>query len=256
MPTGKIKHEIKDGIAYITITNPQKMNAMDEESSSELFSILQSVDENNEVKVIILTGEGDRAFMCGQDINGFQVPNLQAGKKLGRVVVGLLGSLESLSKPIIAAVNGLALGGGTEILLSCDIVVASEKARFGLPESGIGVVPIWGVIRLAGIVGRHKAKELMMTGEIFPAKEALEIGLVNRIVPQDKLMETAEEIARKIITKAPLAIQLIKSLVNKELLPEGVAFATNANLITIRSEDLKEGVKAFQNKRKPEFRGE
>jgi enoyl-CoA hydratase len=256
MATGKINYRIQDGIGYITINNPQKMNALDEESSSELFSTLQSADDNPEVKVVILTGEGDRAFMCGQDINGFQLPDLQTGKKLTRTILGLLGSLESMSKPIIAAVNGLALGGGTEILMSCDMVVASENARFGLPESGIGVVPIWGVIRLAGIVGRHKAKELMMTGDIFPAKEALEIGLVNRVVPYDKLMETAEAIARKIITKAPIAIQLIKSAVNKELLPEGEAFTINANYLTFKSVDLKEGVNAFQNKRKPVFRGE
>jgi enoyl-CoA hydratase len=256
MTTGKIRYEIRDGIAYVTINNPQKMNAMDEESTSELHSTLWSIDNQKEVKAIILTGEGNRAFMCGQDINGFQVPDLQSGKRLGRTVVGLLGSLEALSKPVIAAVNGLALGGGTEILLSCDIVVASENARFGLPESGIGVVPIWGIIRLAGVIGRNKAKELMMTGEILSAKEALEIGLVNRVVPHDKLMETAETIAHKIGTKAPLAIQLIKSSVNQELLPAGVAFATNANIVTIRSEDLKEGVNAFQNKRKPQFRGE
>jgi enoyl-CoA hydratase len=251
----KVIYEVRDGIGYITINNPQKMNSMDEESSEELLSTLQSAEENDAVKVIILTGEGDRAFMCGQDISGFQIPDLQAGNKLGRKILFLLGSIESLRKPVIAAVNGLALGGGTELTLSCDIVVASENARFGLPESGVGVIPIWGIIRLAGVVGRHKAKELMMTGEIISAKEALAIGLANRVVPHDKLMETAEEIARKIISKAPLSIQLIKSSVNRELLPDGEAVAIDANLIAIRSEDLKEGVDAFLNKRKPLFRG-
>jgi enoyl-CoA hydratase len=255
MVEGKVKYKVQDGISYIVINNPQKMNSLDKEATDELFSILKSTEDNNEVKVLILSGEGDRAFMCGQDISTFRLSNIRDGKKLIHTVLRLLSSLESLSKPIIAAVNGLALGGGTEILLSCDIVVASENARFGLPESGIGVVPLWGIIRLANVVGRLKAKELMMTGDIISAKEALEIGLVNKVVPHDKLMEASEECARKIMTKAPLAIELIKSSVNRELLPEGEAYTSNANIFTFQTEDLKEGVDAFRNKRKPRFRG-
>ena len=251
----KVIYKVKDGIGYITINNPQKMNSMDKDSTEKLFSILKSAEDNDEIKVLILTGEGDRAFMCGQDISTFRLSDIRDGKKLIRTVLRLLSSLESLNKPVIAAVNGLALGGGTEILLSCDIVVASENARFGLPESGIGVVPLWGIIRLANVVGRHKAKELMMTGDIISAKEAMEIGLVNKVVPHDKLMEATEELARKIMSKAPLAIELIKSSVNRELLPEGDAFTSNANIFTFQTDDLKEGVEAFHKKRKPIFRG-
>jgi len=251
----KVKYRVKDGIGYIVINNPQKMNSMDKESSDKLFSILKSAEDDDQVQVLILTGEGDRAFMCGQDISTFRLSNIRDGKKLIRTVLRLLSSLESLSKPVIAAVNGLALGGGTEILLSCDMVVASENARFGFPESGIGVVPLWGIIRLANVVGRHKAKELMMTGDIISTKEAMEIGLVNKVVPHDKLMGVVEELARKIMSKAPLAIELIKSSVNKELLPEGDAFTSNANIFTFQTEDLKEGVEAFRSKRRPVFRG-
>jgi enoyl-CoA hydratase len=160
-----------------------------------------------------------------------------------------------LSKPIIAAVNGLALGGGTEILLACDIVVASEKARFGLPESGVGVAPLWGIIRLANVVGSHKAKELMMTGDMISAEEALRIGLVNKVVPHEKVLKVAEEIAGKILLKAPLAIDLIKSSINRGFLSEGASFTINSNKFFFQTEDLKEGVNAFLKKRKPIFHG-
>jgi len=255
MAGGKIKYKVRDGIGYIIINNPEKMNSMDKDATEELFSVLESIEEDDDVKVVILTGEGDRAFICGQDINTFRLSNLRDGKRLLRAVLKLLTGLESLSKPVIAAVNGLALGGGTEILLACDIVVASENASFGLPESGIGVTPLWGIIRLANVVGRHKAKELMMTNDIISAKEALEIRLVNKVVPHNKLLEVAEEIAHKIMTKAPLAIELIKSAVNRELLPEGDAFTSNANILMFKTEDLKEGIDAFLKKRKPIFRG-
>jgi enoyl-CoA hydratase len=251
----KVKYEVKEGIAYITINNPQKMNILDLDVYDGLISAFESIENDDQVRVAILTGEGDKAFICGQDISTFKISNLRDAKKLLRLVVKLMNGLESLCKPVIAAVNGLALGGGTEVTLACDMVVASEKARFGLPESGIGVVPLWGVIRLANAVGRNKAKELMMTGDIISAKEAMEIGLVNKVVPHEALMEVAEEMARKIISKAPLAIELIKSIGNRMILSEGTAFSFNSNLLFFQTEDLKEGIDAFFHKRKPIFRG-
>jgi enoyl-CoA hydratase len=164
--------------------------------------------------------------------------------------------MEAMNKPLIAAVNGLALGGGTEITLACDMTVASEKAKFGLPETGIGVVPLWGVIRLANAVGRSKAKELMMTGDIISAEEALRIGLVNKVAPHDRVLAVAEEMARKIITKAPLAVELAKVTVNRDILPEGYAYTFNTNMLFFQTKDLKEGLDAFFNKRKPTFRGD
>jgi enoyl-CoA hydratase len=251
----KVKYKVQDRVAYVTVSNPQKMNVLDFDVYDGLISSLKSVEEDDRVRVAILTGDGDKAFICGQDISTFKISNLQDAKKILRLVVRLMNGLESLSKPVIAAVNGLALGGGTEITLACDMVVASENARFGLPESGIGVTPMWGVIRLANVVGKIKAKELMMTGDIISAKEALEIGLINKVVPHGALMGAAEEMAQKIITKAPLAIEVIKSIVNREILSEGTGFSFNANLLFFQTEDLKEGIDAFFNKRKPIFRG-
>lgn len=255
MTTEKVKYKVQDGIAYVTVNNPQKMNILDFDVYDGLLSSFESIEEDDQVRVAILTAKGDKAFICGQDISTFNIKTIRDGKRLLRLVTKLFTRLESMNKPVIAAVNGLALGGGTEIILACDMVVASEKARFGLPESGVGVVPIWGVIRLANAVGRSKAKELMMTGDIISAKEAMEIGLVNKVVLQENLIEAAEEMARKIITKAPLAIELIKAMGNRDILSEGLPFSFNANLLFFQTEDLKEGVDAFFNKRKPVFRG-
>jgi enoyl-CoA hydratase len=251
----KLKYREHDGIAYITINNPQKMNILDMDVYNGLFSAFKWIEEDDRVKVVILTGEGDKAFICGQDINTFQVSNLREAKKFLRFCLKMFTELEELSKPVIAAVNGMALGGGTEVLLSCDIIVASDKARFGLPESGIGVAPLWGIIRLANVVGNHKAKELMMTGDIISAEEALKIGLINQVVPHEKVLQVAEEIARKIMTKAPLAIDLIKSSINRGVLTEGASLTLSANKLFFRTEDMKEGVEAFLKKRKPIFRG-
>ena len=255
MTEQKVRYAEKNGIAYVTINNPKKMNCLDFDVYDGLFSAFKAIQDNDEVKVAILTGEGDKAFVCGQDINTFKMYPPPEAKRFLRKVLKMFLDLESLSKPVIAAVNGLALGGGTEIVLACDIVVASEHARFGLPEAGIGVVPIWGVIRLVNAVGRYKAKELMMTGDIISAEEANKIGLVNKVVPQEKVLETAEEMARKIMTKAPLAIDLIKSSINRDMLPEGAAFTTQGNMYFFQTEDLKEGVDAFLHKRKPRFHG-
>jgi len=251
----KITIEERDGIAYLTINNPEKMNILDLEVYEELFAAFEYIEGEDEIRVVILSGKGDRAFICGQDISTFKISNPRESKKFLRMVLKMFTDLESLSKPVIAAVNGLALGGGTEILLACDMVVASEKARFGLPESGIGVTPLWGIIRLADQVGRQKAKELMMTGDVISADEALTIGLVNKVVPHESLPDAAEEMARKILTKAPLAIDLIKASINRGVLAEGLAFSENASALFFETKDLKEGMDAFYNKRSPVFRG-
>ena len=256
MTTEKVKYRVQEGIAYVTVNNPKKMNILDLEVYDGLLASFDAVEEDDQVRVVILTAEGDKAFVCGQDISTFNIKTVKDGKRLLRLVTKLFSRLESMNKPVIAAVNGLALGGGTEITLACDMTVASEKARFGLPETGIGVVPIWGLIRLANAVGRSKAKELMMTGDIISAEEAMKIGLVNKVAPHDKVVEMAEEMARKIIAKAPLAIELVKVAGNRDLLPEGLPFTFNTNLLFFETEDLKEGLQAFFGKRKPVFKGD
>jgi len=251
----KVQYKVEEGIAYIRINNPNKMNILDYDTYEGLFFAFRTIEDDGDVKVAILTGEGDTAFICGQDISTFQLSTPKDARRLLRMVLKMFTDLESLSKPVIAAVNGLALGGGTEICLACDMVVASENASFGLPESGIGVTPLWGVIRLAEVVGRLKAKELIMTGDIICADEALKIGLVNKVVPQGKAVVAAEEMARKIMSKAPLAIELTKSSINRDTLPEGAALTIHGNKYFFLTQDLKEGVDAFLNKRKPAFRG-
>ena len=203
MATEKIKYSVQDGIAYVIVNNPSKMNILDFDVYRGLIESFDAIEEDDQVKVAILSAEGDKAFICGQDIATFDIKTMKDGKKFLRFCTKLFVRMEAMNKPLIAAVNGLALGGGTEITLACDMTVASEKAKFGLPETGIGVVPLWGVIRLANAVGRSKAKELMMTGDIISAEEALRIGLVNKVAPHDRVLEVAEEMARKIITKAP-----------------------------------------------------
>jgi enoyl-CoA hydratase len=255
MSEEKVIYEVRDGIGYIIINNQEKMNSMSIESTERLSKILDLIEDDEKVKAVIITGKGEKAFMSGQDINNFQLPSLQNGKKMIRTILQMLSHLEKLNKPVIAAVNGLALGGGTEILLACDIVIASEKARFGLPEAGVGVAPIWGIIRLATAVGRNKAKELMMTGDIISAEEAKKIGLVSKVVAPDELLSAAEETARKIMSKAPLAIQLIKHSVDRKLFTEGETLASQTGVLMFKTEDFKEGVNAFQEKRKPVFGG-
>jgi enoyl-CoA hydratase len=255
MPDKKVRYEAKDGIGWITINNPEKMNILDFDVYDGLFSALKSIEDDEHVRVVILTAEGDKAFICGQDINTFRASTHHDAKKVVRTCLELFTGLESLSKPVIAAVNGLALGGGTEVVLACDIVVASENARFGLPESGIGTTPIWGLIRLAGAVGKYKAKELMMTGDVITSQEAKEIGLVNKVVPHEKLLDEAKGIAHKIMAKAPLAIEAIKSSLNRDVLPEGVPLTSTAGLFFFQTDDFKEGIESFLKKRKPVFRG-
>ncbi|MGD0228819.1 MAG: enoyl-CoA hydratase-related protein [Syntrophorhabdales bacterium] len=255
MPTEKIKYKVDNGIAYIIVNNPSKMNILDFDVYRGLIESFDAVDEDDEVRVAILSGEGDKAFICGQDIATFDIHSIRDGKRFLRFCTKLFVRAEALSKPLIAAVNGLALGGGTEITLACDMTVASDKAKFGLPETGIGVVPLWGVIRLAHVVGRIKAKELMMTGDIISAEEALRIGLINKVAPHGEVLEAAREMAQKILTKAPLAVELAKITVNRDLLPEGYAYTSGTNLLFFDTDDLKEGLDAFFNKRKPAFRG-
>jgi enoyl-CoA hydratase len=255
MTTDKVKYRVQDGIAYVVVNNPKKMNILDFDVYRGLVESFEAIEEDDQVRVAILTAEGDKAFICGQDIATFNIKSVKDGKRFLRFCTKLFVRMEEMNKPMIAAVNGLALGGGTEITLACDMTVASDKAKFGLPETGIGVVPLWGVIRLANAVGRSKAKELMMTGDIISAEEAFRIGLVNKVASHEKVLEAAEEMAHKIITKAPLAVELAKATVNRDILPEGLAHTFNANLLFFQTEDLKEGLDAFFNKRKPTFRG-
>jgi len=248
-----VNYEKKDGVAILTMNYPERLNALSEQIRGDLMQAYDEALYDNEVRALILTGSG-RAFCAGADISGFKfdTPSI---RKFMRSVMTFLSMLEKYPKPVIAAVNGLALGGGLETAISCDIIIASEKAKFGVPEAAIGLVPGFAILRLHQIIGRAKSKEMAMTCDPITADEALRIGLINKVVPHDELMDAAMEMAKKIITKAPLAVELIKSSVNRELHGEELAYAAEALGMLFKTDDAQEGMDAFLNKRKPNYKG-
>jgi len=250
---------LKNNILTLTINRPEKLNALNRETISDLGNALSEAVRNPEVRVLILTGSGTKAFVAGADISEFATFSNQQGRDLARNgQQELFDVIENFTKPVIAAVNGFALGGGLELALSCHIRVASENARMGLPEVSLGVIPGYGgTQRLPQLVGRGKANEMIFTAGMMKADEALSYGLVNYVVPQDELLQKAEEIALKIIPNSPKAIEKAIIAVNA-----GFQSGTNGFDTEIKefgncfgTEDFKEGTSAFLNKRKPNFTG-
>jgi len=252
-------YETKDNIAWITMNRPEVLNAQNEALRAELIAALEKARDDEEVYIIVLTGAGGRAFSAGADISEFplwapiDVIRRRKGKK------SHYGLPREIPKPVIAMVNGLALGGGGELAMACDIIVASEDAQFGQPEINIGVIPGGGATQLLPrLVGEKKAKELIFTGEFISAGEALRLGLVNRVVPKEKLKEAVIEIISKLKRKSPAILQLAKLAVNKSLeTPLSVGMADEANFFAMcfGTEDQKEGARAFLEKRKPNYIG-
>ena len=249
----KVLFDRKDGMGVITLNDPEKMNGFSEELVTELLSVMEVAGRDDDVKVIIITGKG-KAFCAGGDISIFDRDVVGGFKYLDFVINGLI-KIEKTLKPTIAAVNGFALGGGCELTMTCDMVIASEKAVFGLPEVSIGIMPAFAVLRVPQIVGRTRAKELIMTGKRIDANEAERIGLINKVVRSDHLMEAVEEAAQVMMNMAPLSLRLAKSVVNREIGGEEVVHAINTTSLFFGLEDLREGKNAFFEKRKPKFRG-
>lgn len=251
-----INYEIKDGIAYITVNKPKSLNALNKEVLHELLNVFTRVNEDSSIKVAILTGEG-RAFVAGADIAELVSLSGIEGQEMMKQGARVMDYIESIDKPVIAAVNGFALGGGCELAMACDIRIASENAKFGQPEVNLGIIPgFGGTQRLPRLVGKGMGKYMIMTAELISAEEAYRIGLVEKVVPPEELISTCENIARIILSKAPIAIKVAKSAVNNGImldLKTGVAFEGEACGSPFCSEDRVEGMTAFLEKRPAQF---
>lgn len=252
-------YEKSEGIATITINRPKVFNAFNEETVSEVLDQLEDARKDENVRVIIITGAGDRSFSAGADINVMKGMNPLGARKLSMMGYKICTKIEKLEKPVIAAINGYALGGGLELAMACDLRIASEKVRMGQTEINIGFIPGWGgTQRLPRFVGKTMAKEMIYTGKMIDAKTAEQLGLLNKVVPPDQLMTAARELAAEIASKAPVAIRVSKSLIDSSLetnLEVGLAHEREGFAVVASTEDLQEGVSAFFEKRKPKFKG-
>jgi enoyl-CoA hydratase len=249
--------EVRNQIAYITINRPQQLNALNKDTIAALHDALKTANDDTAVRVIILTGSGEKAFVAGADIKEFADFNIAQGGELAQHgQASLFDFIENLSTPVIAAVNGFALGGGLELAMSAHIRIASSNAKMGLPETSLGVIPGYGgTQRLAQLIGRGKANELIFTAGMLKADEALQWGLVNAVVEQEELIGHCETIAAKIVNNSPLAIAAAIKCVNA-----GFQDGVNGYHVEIEefgkcfgTKDFKEGTTAFLEKRKPNF---
>ena len=251
--------ENKDGVAIITLNRPKALNALNQATLEELNQIADRIAQDTSVKVVIITGSGEKAFVGGADITQMQPMTAIESRYFSKFGQGVFNKIENLPQPVIAAINGYALGGGCELAMACDVRFASDKAKFGQPEVTLGITPGFaGTQRLARLVGKGRAKELLYTGEIINADEAYRIGLVNKVVPAEELMSVVKALAEKILSRAPIAVQLCKAAVNEGLdtdLETGTAYEAEVFALCFATADQKEGMGAFVEKRKAQFIG-
>ncbi len=254
-----VKAEVRDGILYVTVDRPKVLNALNAHTVEEIGLVFAAARNDEAVKAVIVTGGGDKAFVAGADINELAQKTPMTGKETSERGQAIFSSIERFPKPVIAAINGFALGGGCELALACHIRIASEKAQIGLPEVTLGIIPGYGgTQRMARLLGKGKALELICTGDRIGAAEAERIGLVNKVVPADQLMSAAEEMARKIMARGPLAVRAaIEAVMNGSEMPfeEGQFLEATLFGLLCASEDTKEGMKAFLEKRQANFKG-
>ncbi len=252
-----INIEKNGNVALLTISRPEALNALTTNLLHELDSALDSLKKDNEVYVIILTGEG-KAFVAGADISEMKDMSPEEARGFALLGSGIFRKMELMDKIVIAAVNGFALGGGCELAISCDIILAGEKAKFGQPEVGLGITPgFGGTQRLSRIVGIKKAKELVVTGGIINAEEAIRIGLVNHVYPQEELIVKAKEMAEEIASKGQIAVRYGKYAINSGSetdIETGNSLEANLFALCFANEDQKEGMSAFLEKRKAKFK--
>ena len=252
-------YERKDQIGYITFNRPKLLNALNRKTMEELGDLLSVARDDAEVRVLILTGAGEKAFIAGADINELAQRTALDGKEFSLFGQGVLHMLETMGKPSIAAINGYALGGGCEMALACTIRLASRTAKLGQPEVKLGIIPGYGGSqRLARLCGKGAAHELVLSGEMISAEEALRVGLVNRVVEPAELIPAAEALAKKIIANAPLAVKFAMEAIEHGMeMPQEEGLFLEAALFGLccATEDMREGTRAFLEKRPAQFKG-
>jgi len=254
-----IQLEITNGIATVTVYRPKALNALNSDTLEELSNVFDLISQDEDIRVLILTGSGDKAFVAGADISELSTFTPLQGRAFSQKGQMVISKLQNLAVPVIAAVNGYALGGGCELALACDFIYASEKANFGLPELGLGVIPgFGGTQRLSRLVGVNTAKELIFTGKMIAAQEAFRIGLVANVFARLQLMTGARESAENIAAKGKTSLRAAKQAIDGGMdtdLATGLSLECNAFALCLTSPDAREGTSAFLEKRKPKFTG-
>jgi enoyl-CoA hydratase len=246
-------------VGILKINRPKSLNALNPATLHDIAACLEEVRQDQSVRCLVITGEGDRAFVAGADISAMVSMSALEGKLFSALGLNVLRKLEELPIPVIAAVNGFALGGGTELALACDLIIAADKAKFGQPEINLGVIPgFGGTQRLARRIGLPRARELIYSGDMIDAETGLRYGLVNKVVPMADLMTEAKALAQKLAAKPPIAIRQAKAAMNAGIdmdLENGCRFENEAFALTFATEDKAEGMKAFLEKREAKFTG-
>lgn len=260
LPTLKNLELAREGAVLVaTIARPEALNALNQDSVDSLSKLADFVADDDETRVLILTGKGEKSFVAGADIKGFEGMGAEAAEAFARHGQSVFTKLAHLGKPVIAAINGFALGGGLELALACDLIIASEKAKFALPECKLGLIPgFGGTVRLPRLVGTAKALEMAMTGNMLSAEEALKVGLVVKVVPHGEAVKSALELAQTMVARAPKALELIKKSIfegqGKSVLDAQVLEARYFGDV-FKTADKTEGVRAFLEGREPKFLG-
>lgn len=253
-----LKYEVNDGLAVVTVNRPKSLNALNTEVLDELYECFCAIEKDDAVRAVIVTGEGDKSFVAGADISQMAEYSAIEGRDMMAKGHRTMNKIESTPKAVIAAVNGYALGGGCELAMACDIRVASDKAIFGQPEVGLGIIPgFGGTVRMPKLVGKGMAKYIIMTNDKIKADEALRIGLVEKVVPAEELMAEAEKIARMIMAQGPIAIAQAKTAIDGEFdidMQNAGRLEVEAIGMCFSTEDQKEGMRAFLEKRPAEFK--